>query len=379
MYKLDVRVDAKEAAAIERRRNLEQQRQARIFDARERTIGVDAGSLTQQVQEKRQREGVEKQRHNAFAAEMKRNDKIGELLHQRQERDIRELNKSLNEFRKEHQRDIDRREFDLYDPDSKQKDLPARVSDEDPRVTQSGMQVFGGEDLMYEKRRSLQQEQMREWSSQQMAEKERLLSEERHSQRLYDLKACELDQRAVELAMAEDETRRAINVATKDYNLALAKEKCAQQQQEKAQEQDDNYTELSNGIHGDLLTENPEVAQSGFGQHRVIPDRWKGMSPRQVQQIRETQERQEEEKKALLTAEKQREAEWDRRRVVEARAGLVLDSQLQKSKKQLTMKLAEENRQLAAEQRATQDYLKKEVYTNVPSGSYFAQFNTSSR
>ena len=40
MYKLDVRVDAKEAAAIERRRSLEQQRQARIFDARERTIGV---------------------------------------------------------------------------------------------------------------------------------------------------------------------------------------------------------------------------------------------------------------------------------------------------------------------------------------------------
>ena len=71
------------------------------------------------------------------------------------------LVQSLNEFRKEHQRDIDRREFDLYDPDSKQKDLPARVSDEDPRVTQSGLQVFGGEDLMYEKRRSLQQEQMR--------------------------------------------------------------------------------------------------------------------------------------------------------------------------------------------------------------------------
>ncbi len=33
----------------------------------------------------------------------------------------------------------DRREFDLYDPDSKKKDLPARVSDEDPRLTISGM------------------------------------------------------------------------------------------------------------------------------------------------------------------------------------------------------------------------------------------------
>ena len=40
MYKLDVRVDTKEAAAIERRRSLEQQRQARIFNAKERTVGV---------------------------------------------------------------------------------------------------------------------------------------------------------------------------------------------------------------------------------------------------------------------------------------------------------------------------------------------------
>ncbi len=40
MYKLDVRVDAKESAAIERRRIAEEQRKSRIFNARERTIGV---------------------------------------------------------------------------------------------------------------------------------------------------------------------------------------------------------------------------------------------------------------------------------------------------------------------------------------------------
>ena len=65
------------------------------------------------------------------------------------------------EYRKEHQKTIDRREFDLYDPDSKRKDLPARVSDEDPRMTVSGLQAFNGEDLMYEKRKKLQHEQMR--------------------------------------------------------------------------------------------------------------------------------------------------------------------------------------------------------------------------
>ncbi len=40
MYKLDIGVDNREAAAIERRRNMEKQRQSRIFNPRERTIGV---------------------------------------------------------------------------------------------------------------------------------------------------------------------------------------------------------------------------------------------------------------------------------------------------------------------------------------------------
>ena len=44
MYKLDLPVDMKESAAIERRRNRELQRQSRIFNARVRTIGVRAFS-----------------------------------------------------------------------------------------------------------------------------------------------------------------------------------------------------------------------------------------------------------------------------------------------------------------------------------------------
>ena len=65
----------------------------------------------------------------------------------------------LVEYRKENQRMVDRREFDINDPDSKQKDIPARVSDEDPRLTLSGMQKFEGEDLEYERRKKLQHKQ----------------------------------------------------------------------------------------------------------------------------------------------------------------------------------------------------------------------------
>ena len=60
---------------------------------------------------------------------------------------------------------------------------------------------------------------------------------------------------------------------------------------------------------------------------------------------------------ALRSEEREREKEWDRRRVAEAKAGLVLESQLEKKQRDLRKKLAEENRQLAAEQRAKLVYI----------------------
>ncbi len=51
-------------------------------------------------------------------------------------------------------------------------------------------------------------------------------------------------------------------------------------------------TEMANHVFGDFLTENPAVAQSAFGSHRVITDRWKGMSPEQIAEIKRIQEMQ---------------------------------------------------------------------------------------
>lgn len=65
------------------------------------------------------------------------------------------------------------------------------------------------------------------------------------------------------------------------------------------QEQDDNMTEIANAVFSDLLTENPDQAISQFGPHRVVPDRWKGMSPEQLEAIRKEQQRQVEEKKVI--------------------------------------------------------------------------------
>ena len=63
------------------------------------------------------------------------------------------------------------------------------------------------------------------------------------------------------------------------------------------QEEDDNMTEIANAIFSDLLTENPDQAISALGPNRVVPDRWKGMSPEQIEAIRKKQLEQVEERK----------------------------------------------------------------------------------
>lgn len=56
-----------------------------------------------------------------------------------------------------------------------------------------------------------------------------------------------------------------------------------------------------------------------------------------------------------MSDQQQIEMEWDRRRVAEAKAGLILENQLNKKKKQEAKELAEQNKLLAAEQKAKYD------------------------
>jgi hypothetical protein len=127
-------------------------------------------------------------------------------------------------------------------------------------------------------------------------EKNIIKMQHKMADKLYDFKQMELDQRARDLQRAEEECRRAINSAVNDYNEALRREQDQKRAIKKMQEQDDNMTEIANAIFSDLLTENPDQAISAFGPNRVVPDRWKGMSPEQIEKIRKEQLRQIEEK-----------------------------------------------------------------------------------
>lgn len=107
--------------------------------------------------------------------------------------------------------------------------------------------------------------------------------------------------------MIESETRefyfrtnRCLNIYGNKIQILLcvfqARERDERERLKKQQELDDNMTEIANHVFGDVLTENPAVAQSAFGPHRVIPDRWKGMTPAQIEDVRRQQELQRQEK-----------------------------------------------------------------------------------
>lgn len=379
MYKLDLPADPKETAAIERRRNMEQQRQSRIFNAKVRTIGVDIPTLERQMEERKAMEGLERARDQAFDADRQRCDKIAMMLEQRESQIARDLDKAVLQFREQHQQPETRREYDLYDPDALKKERPARVGDHDPRCGPASLQKLAGEDLSEKERKKLQTELSRKWLSEQKEERKRSEAQKKYADELYDKKRVELDERALHLTKMEEECRKAVNMAVTNINQALAMESSERRKLEKQQEEENNFAEIYNHLTGDILTENPAMAASSYGPHRVVPDRWKGMSPEQLKSILEIQEQQQQEKQRLKEEEKREEAEWDRQRMLAARAAMTLEQQEEELNREIRKRMDQYNQQLSREQRAHLEYLEKVIYTNNPTAHYHRQFNTTSR
>nr|XP_035129269.2 RIB43A-like with coiled-coils protein 2 [Callithrix jacchus] len=370
--------DLQQDASLAKRRHAELCRQKRIFNARNRIIGGDTEAWDVQVHDQKIKEATEKARHETFAAEMRQNDKIMCILENRKKRDRKNLCRAISDFQRSFQKPETRREFDLSDPLALKNDIPARQSDHDVRNTISGMQKFMGEDLNFHERKKFQEEQNREWSLQQQREWKNAQAERKHAEAFYTETRLQFDETAKHLQKLESATRKAVCASVKEFNKSQAIESAERKKQEKAQELEDNLAEITNLLRGDLLSENPQQAASSFGPHRVVPDRWKGMTQEQLEQIRLVQKQQVQEKLRLQEEERQRDLDWDRQRIQGARATLLFERQQRRQQRDLRGALDGSNLSLAKEQRLQKKYM-NEVYTNQPTGDYFTQFNTGSR
>jgi hypothetical protein len=65
--------------------------------------------------------------------------------------------------------------------------------------------------------------------------------------------------------------------------------------------------------------------------------------------------------------------------MAEAKAGMIIEKQIDREKRTFEQDLYSDNQRLANEQRNLKAHLDRVVYTNQPTAAYFTQFNTSSR
>ncbi|KPJ00679.1 PREDICTED: RIB43A-like with coiled-coils protein 2 [Papilio xuthus] len=370
--------DRKEAQNRERRRQCELERRSRIFNARNRKIGVDVRFLERQVEEKRAERDEQERKNLAFAQQMIKDSNLAVVLEAREREERRRIGLEINEYRYRYQRPEDRREYDLNDPEVLKKQLPPRASDDNP-VGLSSAQKFEGEDLNYEERKKIMAEQKNAWLEQQVQERKAAEEERKKAEEAYMMAIKSRDARASELDQLERECRYRLGQANLRYNEALAAERKQIKQILKEQEEADNTAEMYNNLTSDMLTENPDVAKSALGKNRAIGFMYKGMNQEELKKFYAAQKEQMAANKAKRDAADKMEAEWQALSKSIQREVARQDILDQRQRREMAKQLMEENQLLAMQQKEKEKYFKEVVYNNTPTDEYYSQFNTTTR
>ncbi|CAF3808911.1 unnamed protein product [Adineta steineri] len=377
MFLLNLPINIKEQAAIERRRHQEKERLSRIFNDKYRTIGIDKISLDEQVEERRHLKELEKQRNNAFNREMIRND-LKLIDHEQEElSQQRQYAQELNEYRRLYQKPEDAKEWDLNNPNSWKYLTPSRINDDDARLGPSSGQIFAGEDLQGSVRRKAQQEQLKKYFDTQIMIKTKNDEQERLANLLYDYKQLELNERSNSFEQSENDCHRAIEIATRNYNEILANEAKIRENERKTRETEERLAEIANTAFSDMLTENStDILDS---RCHIIVDRWKGMTKDQLDDIRRQQLVQIDERQKINNTQKNFDKIWEQYANALAKQAIITEQKIEENNRHIRCHLADENKKLAKQQNEHQNYLNTILYRSTPTAAFYEQFNITSR
>jgi len=369
-------LESRSQLAVQRRREAEEERKARLLDPKARTIGIDVDALNRQVEEKRLRhleeqgKDVESDRQALLVAER------GMLLERQVELQRRQRSCDDAAYNHAYQRKQFRREFDLSNPDNLKNDLPVRIGDEDPRLGVSSVQVFHGEDPDYGDRVSLQRKQQRDWCVAQMNEKIESKDQAKVSDRVFAARQQEYLSRAVELDSIQSRQGKEKRLVSDEFNHAMVVQKKEEERQKLLQEASEEIEELRCNLDSALLSElHPP---SALGPHRKRADHYKGMSGDEVVSIYMEQERQRKEKMNISGTLKREDMDWAQYEDACRRAGMAMEREVHRKKQDARIKVAESQKQdatLAETRRRHMD----EVFKNEITPDFFAQFGTSAR
>ncbi|XP_054475952.1 RIB43A-like with coiled-coils protein 2 [Anoplopoma fimbria] len=335
---------------LQRCRDRETGRQERVFNDKVRTIGVDKEALNTQMKEKERQKQAAKDELSAQDAGMLHNSKVACLLHSREVKEKRAMEKATADYRHPYQQPRCQREFDLKEPD--------RSRGTDLGDAQMMLPGLVGEDPDRESRQQRQKEQLREWLIQQQSER----AAERHQRKLEeqhcDQSRVDMDNKALQLQSIEMERKKAATIATKEYNLAKIEEKGT-----------------LNQLRGELTGIGAEPTLGMLGVPGLCPSSDRRVPPESLQQLIQFQKYQIEEKKRAELEKKQEEEQHDRVRLVSGRTALLIERQQAKLNKQLRRQLDNTNVKLAEIHKQQ----KPDIERGSIDDSFFSKFNTCSR
>ncbi|KAI9188065.1 hypothetical protein H9P43_002456 [Blastocladiella emersonii ATCC 22665] len=377
MYKLDHPLDLTEYQAVQRRRRLDEERMKRIFDPKVRVMGIDVQGLEEQIRVKNELKSIEQERNDVSDRVATETNDLLQMLDAKVCASRRALHRDMDAFRRDHQQPCMRRDFDLYDPALLKNDHPARIGDVDPRNTVSGMQRFEGEDLEQDRRILSQKDQMQVWSWQKMCENEaeRKRKEEEDERREQETMAN--NRRIQYLAEMDRRHRRQIAMDDAEFNRKLAKEKKLRDSEHARMETAKNLEEIQMHVTGDFLTERPAPPQPG--PHKIRIDAFKGMSPEQIQEIRDTRERQIKEAHERQEQQRRDNKAWDKHQFWVSRATVLMEREKNRQERDKERQMLAQNQAMASDFKDRKKFIDTIVYTNPPTEAYFGQFNTTSR
>lgn len=351
------------------RQRQELARRERIFNPRQRIIGIDKTALDQHVNLK-QHERLMKQKEELWhSMEQERQTKEFDLKMNGLVEEKAMKEREMNEFRLKYQRKDQARDYDLIDPLHLQKMPPG-----------NGLEWLG-EDPSNLDRIKMQQEQQKSWLQQQMHEKYSMQQDKNKADRLNEMRTIFDDQQQQHNAELLRRKRQQYQMDTAKYNLALAQSQKAKMMEKKKCEEEDNMAEIMNNLASDMLSESKDtgVASSIFGGKRLIPTMYKGMTENEIKNIRQEQLRQIDENLTKLEQTKESNQMYydcmkQRRELLE-----IEEQELQKHKEQTLTEQMMLNAQLLREQKERNQHLNKDVYKFKPTDEYFEQFNKTTR
>lgn len=344
------------------------QRAARLKDPKQLRMGIDRQALDEQVREKECLKRLEKERNDYWDRQALLMDRHAVALQQEVNMIRAAREKELEDYRATYQKRWMAREWDLNDPLAKAKELPARVSDDDPRNGPASVQKFEGEDLDFQNRRKAQQRQQRAWAKQQVEEKlaKKWLEQERN--RTFDERNEETNFRTYQIEQNIANQRKLRTRNTADFNNALAEQQRQESIRNKEEETRLALEEIAFQMNSDFLNER-ETVVSELGE-KVKSERYKGMTPEQIAKLREEQANQllQLRRRRLMEVEDQKQ--WSQQENMQLRMAKALDRQRERDRRNDLEEL--KNTHLAQANAAkVRKWELDDLYTNQVDEDYF--------